>query len=211
MSREDFSVTIGGHDLEYIDEEHIYLVDGQLVPSITEIVRSAEPDKYKAVAPDVLARAAEKGTAVHKAIEEYVTEGFECDLPELRGFKFLQKHYRFKPVRAEVPVILFRRCRENSTDEPIAAGRLDLVLENTDGLLGLADIKRTSALDKNYLAYQLNLYRLAYEQTYGGQIDFLAGLHLREDVRKYVPIPLVPMLAVELIDKYFNVLEGKNE
>ena len=59
-----------------------------------------------------------------------------------------------------------------------------------NGKIGLGDIKRTSSLDKNYLAYQLNLYRLAYQQCYGQQIEFLKAVHLREDVRKYIDIPI---------------------
>jgi hypothetical protein len=75
--------------------------------------------------------------------------------------------------------------------------------------IGLGDIKRTSALDKNYLAYQLNLYRIAYQQCYGTQIGFLRGLHLREDTRKYVTLPINENLAYEILNEYFK--ENENE
>ena len=202
---DDFTIDIAGHELEYIDEEHIYLVDGVIVPSITQIVRTKDPDKYGAVSEAVLKRAADAGTAVHEAVEDYAMTGKDNGLPEVRGFRFLQKHYRFKVEAVEVPVILF------DEGEPLAAGRLDMVIRNDKGELGLADIKRTSALDKNYLAYQLNLYRKAYIQDYGADITHLAGLHLREEVRKYVPIPIVEDLADELISEYFNNENGGNE
>ena len=205
MMINDFNVTISGHELEYIDEEHIYLVDGVIVPSITQIVRTKDPDKYGAVSEAVLKRAADAGTAVHEAVEEYAMTGTDNGLPEVRGFRFLQKHYRFTVEAVEVPVILFDYDRK-----PLAAGRLDMVIRNDKGELGLADIKRTSALDKNYLAYQLNLYRKAYLMDYGKDITHLVGLHLREEVRKYVPIPIVEDLADELIYAYFNNEKGEN-
>ena len=179
-----------GHELEYIDESHTYLVDGVIVPSVTQLLGKKFGHKYDGINPEVLKRAAEKGTAVHNAIEEWCKHGTESDLPELRNFRFLQRQYNFEVLANEVPVILFE------DESPIACGRLDLVLKMGDEI-GLADIKRTSALDKEYLGYQLNIYRLAYQQTYGEDITFLRGVHLREDVRKFVNIPIKEQLIWE--------------
>lgn len=194
----DYAGTIGGHYLEYYEDGHIYLVDGVVVPSITQLLRIRFGNKYSGVSRDVLNRAAEAGTAVHEAIERYCVDGAESDLPEVRNFKFLQKQYKFRVLENETPVILFLN------DEPIAAGRLDLVLE-MGGRIGGADIKRTSTLDKEYLAYQLNLYRIAYRQTYGEEWEFLRGIHLRGDTRKFVTIPVNEDMAWQLVHEY---LEG---
>lgn len=190
------------HVIEYLDDEHIYLVDGVIVPSITQIVKINNPNKYSTVSLEVLKKAADKGTEVHEAVEEYALHGTESDLPEVRGFKFLQKHYKFTVESVELPVLLFRH------DEPCAAGRMDLLIRNENGDLGIADIKRTSNFDKDYLAYQLTLYRRAFMQSYDQEIKFLAGLHLREDVRKYAPIPIIDDLVDELLDRYFELFEG---
>ena len=179
-----------GHELEYIDESHTYLVDGVIVPSVTQLLAKKFGHKYDGINPEVLKRAAEKGTAVHNAIEEWCKHGTESDLPELYNFRFLQRQYNFEVLANEIPVILF------DNESPIACGRLDLVLKMGDET-GLADIKRTSALDKEYLGYQLNIYRLAYQQTYGEDITFLRGVHLREDVRKFVNIPIKEQLIWE--------------
>ena len=186
---------IKGHSLEYFDSEHQYLVDGVCVDSITQILKIKFGNKYDGVNRVVLNRAAEKGTEVHEAIEDYCKNGTERDLVELRNFKFLQKQYGFNVLDNEVSVILFK------DDEPIAAGRLDLVLE-MDGKIGGGDIKRTSALDKNYLAYQLNRYRIAYLQCYGVAWEFLKGVHLRENVRKFIDIPINEQLAWGLVEEY---------
>ena len=198
----DTTNEIAGHTLEYYDDEHVYICDGIIVPSITQILKLKFGGKYDHVSSQTLQRAAEKGTEVHEAIENYCKHGTESVLVEVRNFKFLQKQYGFEVLDNEVPVILFK------DDEPIAAGRLDLVLE-MDGRIGGGDIKRTSTLDKNYLAYQLNLYRIAYLQCYGVAWEFLKGVHLRENVRKFVNIPINEQLAWELVEEY---LKGqKNE
>ena len=193
---------IKGGVLEYIDETHTYLYDGVVLPSITQLLKVKFGNKYNGIPKATLERAAEQGTAVHKAIEDYERDGIESDLPELRNYKFLKKAYNFECVSNEVPVVLFWN------GEAVAAGRLDLVITEGDKL-GLGDIKRTSALDKNYLAYQLNLYRIAHQQCYGSEISFLRGLHLREDTRKYVTLPINENLVSEILNEYFK--ENENE
>lgn len=189
---------LNGHVLEYIDITHTYIVDGVIVPSVTEMLQVKFGGKYNGVDRATLANAAAKGTEIHKAIEEYCRTGTEIDLKEVRNFKFLKKRYGFNVLDNEIPVLLYQ------DGEPIAAGRLDMLIES-NGVRGLADIKRTSALDKNYLAYQLNLYRIAYMQTYAERIDFLRGLHLREDTRKYVEIPINEAAAWEIVELYKEI------
>ena len=188
-------MNINGEELEYFDDGHIYLVNGVQVPSITEMMKVRFGHKFDGVPKDVLQKASEMGTRLHKAVERYVEHGEESDLVEMRNFMFLQKHYRFMCISSEVPVILHR------DDEPIAAGRLDLVIE-IDGKYGLADVKRTSVLDKDYLFYQLNLYRIAYEQCYTKKIEFLKGIHLRENTRRFVNIPINEDFAWKIVDQY---------
>ena len=189
--------TINGGVLEYIDETHTYLYDGIVLPSITQLLKCKFGGKYDGIPKATLERAAELGTAVHKAIEDYEREGIETDLPELRNWKFLKKAHGFDCLDNEVPVVLF------NDGEAVAAGRLDLVLlEN--GSFGLGDIKRTSTLDKKYLTYQLNCYRVAYTQCYNAEIAFLRGIHLRNDVRKYIDIPINENLVDEVLNEHMK-------
>ena len=197
-------MNIKGHYLEYYDDTHTYLVDGVILPSITQLLKFKFSNKYKDVSEVVLKRASEKGTKVHEAIEKLCKTGEVEDLKEVKNFLFLQKHYKFEVVDNEVPVILFKN------DVPIACGRLDLVL-GINGELGLGDIKRTSTLDKDYLAYQLNLYRIAYQQCYDKEITFLNGIHLKDDVRKVVKIPINEELTWELIKDYEKKESEGNE
>lgn len=188
---------IKGHELEYIDDGHIYLVDGVIVPSITQLLKVKFGNKYDHVDRATLERASGAGTQVHEAIEAWCRDGEESDLKELRNFKVLQRLYKFQVLENEIPVILFM------DNEPVSAGRLDMVI-TLNGEMGLADIKRTSALDKEYLFYQLNLYRIAFQQCYGTEIKFLRGIHLREEKRKFVPIPINEEMAMELVKEALN-------
>lgn len=188
---------IKGHSLEYIDESHTYLVDGIIVPSITQIMKIKFGNKYSGISNEILNKAAENGTRVHKAIEKLCKSGEIEDIKEVKNFMFLQKHYKFEVVDNEVPIIIFK------DDVPICAGRLDLVLK-IDGLIGGGDIKRTSTLDKEYLTYQLNLYRIGYRQSYDIEWEFLKGLHLRENTRKFIDLPINENMAWKLIDEYLN-------
>lgn len=194
---------IRGSCLEFFDDTHTYLFDGIILPSVTQIIKLKFGHKYDAVPSYILQRASEKGTAVHSAIERYCKFGEDSELPELHNFKFLRDHYGFKVEGNEIPIVLFKE------DNPVCAGRLDLVLEQ-DGKTGLADIKRTYNLDKEYLAYQLNLYRLAYQQCYDTEISFLKGVHLREEKRKYVDVPVNETIAWNLIDQFLE-REKNNE
>lgn len=187
---------IAGGLLEYIDETHTYIYDGIILPSITQILKFKFGNKYNSVDEKVLKKAAQKGTAVHQAIENYEKRNIDdANCVELRNYKFLKKQFGFKCLDNEVPIVLFHN------NKPIAAGRVDLIIEDK-GKVGIADIKRTSVFDKEYVAYQTNLYRIGYQQSYGTEISFLRGIHLRDKIRKYIELPIKEDMMLEFIEKY---------
>lgn len=194
---------IAGRTLEFIEETHTYIYDGVILPSITQILKTKFGKKYNGISKEILNKASQRGTEVHKAIEDYETKGSETEHKELRNYKFLKKQFKFECLQNEIPVVLFK------DDKPIAAGRIDLVLKEGNNV-GIGDIKRTSTFDKEYVAYQTNLYRLGYQQSYGTKISFLRGVHLRNDVRKYIELPVNENMAMELINKYLEK-ENNNE
>lgn len=187
---------IHGKELEYIDDGHIYLVDGVITPSITQMLKYKFGGMYEGINKDVLKKASDRGTHIHKVIEDYCRSGLESDERELHDFKFLQKRYGFEVADNEVPVIL-----EDKDGKPIGAGRLDMVLKMGDKIGG-ADIKTTSTLQKEYVGYQLNLYRIAYRQSYGIEWEFLRAIHLKDGKRKYVDLPINEELIWEYIKEW---------
>lgn len=189
---------IAGGILEFIEDTHTYLFNGEILPSITQILNTKFGNKYDGIPSEVLKKASMRGSAVHKTIEDFETCNIEnIGCTELRNWKFLKRAYKFKCIGNEIPVVLFKE------DKAVACGRLDLVLEE-NRQVGLGDIKTTSTLDKDYLRYQLNLYRIAYQQCYGQNIEFLRGVHLRNDTRKYIDIPINENVAVNLLNEYLE-------
>ena len=191
------SWNLNGYTLEYDDDTHTYLVDGVIVPSVTQVLKVKFGGMYESVAPEVLRKAGERGTAVHKSIEDYCTKGIDLGTTEVRHFRFLKNYYDLKPVKNEIPIIV---CKD---DIPVTAGRLDMILD-IGGDRAVADIKTTSTLNKEYLAYQLNLYRLGVLQCYPdlGAITKLYGIHIREDKRKLVEIPVNEGVAWDILADY---------
>lgn len=187
---------INGHTLEFIPETHQYIVDGILTPCVSDIIAYKFND-YAGVSREVLKRASDKGTELHKAIEDFEQEGKPSELKELRNYQFLKKHYEWVNKGNEIPVIY------EKDGEVLFAGTLDQLIE-INGTLGINDFKRVSAPNKMKIAYQLNLYRLAYEQSYGIPIDFLAFTHLREDVRKFHCLPIDEKSAISLLNEFLE-------
>lgn len=189
--------SIKGGTLEYFDETHTYLYEGLMLPSVSRILESKFNGEYKNVPPAVLNNAAQRGTAVHKAIENYNNSGYDDGSEAVRNFKFLQKQYGFEVLDSELPLVLFK------DDMPIACGRLDMTML-IDGETGIADIKTVSSLNKEKIAYQLNLYRIGLMQSYGVDAQFLKIIHLRDGIRKVIDSPINEKMTWELINKFLE-------
>ena len=194
--------SIKGGTLEFYPETHTYLYDGLMLQSVTQILGVKYKNDYASVPPAVLDNAAKKGTAVHKAIENYNNSGYDDGSEAVRNFKFLQKQYGFEVLDSELPIVLFK------DDMPIACGRLDMTML-MDGETGIADIKTVSALNKDKIAYQLNLYRIGLMQSYGVDAKFLKIIHLRDGVRKFIDCPVNEGMTWELLERYLE--ESENE
>ena len=192
--------SIKGGTLEYFEDTHTYLYDGLMLPSVTQIIGVKYRNDYASVPPAVLNNASKRGTAVHKAIENFNVSGYDDGSEAVRNFKFLQKQYGFEVMDSELPIVLF------NDDMPIACGRLDMTMI-MDGETGIADIKTVSTLNKEKIAYQLNLYRIGLMQSYGVDAKFLKIIHLRDGIRKVIDSPINEGMTWELIDKYLEESE----
>ena len=187
---------INGKTIEFLEEQHIYIVDGIIVPCVSNILAYKFND-YGRVSREVLQRASEKGTELHKAIEDYEQQGITSELQEFKNYLFLKKQHNFKNIENEVPVLY-----ENG-GRVLFVGTLDQIIE-IDGKLGINDFKRVSAPNKLKIAYQLNFYKMAYEQTYGRKIDFLSYTHLRETVRKFHYLPINEETTLNLLNEFYE-------
>ena len=189
--------SIKGGTLEYFDDTHTYLYDGLMLPSVTQILGVKYRNDYASVPPAVLNNAAQRGTAVHKAIENFNVSDYDDGSEAVRNFKFLQKQYGFEVLDSELPIVIFK------DDFPIACGRLDMTMQ-MNGETGIADIKTVSSLNKEKIAYQLNLYRIGLMQSYGVDAKFLKIIHLRDGIRKVIDSPINEGMTWELVNEYLE-------
>jgi hypothetical protein len=138
-------------DLDFDPDTHTYRAMNVVVPSVTQIL--APMYDFKFVDPDVLQRAADFGTAVHKA----------CELRDLKDLDEGSLHPALAPyLRAWERFLSEKRVNvlevEKRYYDPSLgfAGTIDRLLE-IDGAPVLADIKTVSKLHAN-VGIQLAAY-----------------------------------------------------
>ena len=162
-------------NLIFYDETHRYTVDGEEVPSVSEITRFLSRELYTEVNQTILDMAANRGTAVHKASEALDKYGkVEVDdehLPYMKAYlSFLREK---KPEWEKIEWAV-----NNGT---LYAGTIDRY-GTLDGKKVIVDIKTTANIDKGhrvlYTAAQ-NLYRMAIEQDH--PVEAIYILQLKKD------------------------------
>lgn len=133
---------------------HIYMLAENILQGVTSLIkRKCFPGEYDNVPESVLAKAAERGHRVHTAVELYDDYGTTTeDCPELEAYMAEQAKGTYKwlqmPLDSEYLV----------TDETKYASAIDKVYATKGGVI-LADIKTTYKLNKEYVSWQLSIYR----------------------------------------------------
>lgn len=159
--------------LEFIYETHTYLLDGKIIPSVSEILSFIFPEKYKGIPREILDKKANFGTNIHLAVELYEKhDGDRFEIPE-EFFAFMEYSLNYIEAEAFNQYVKLREKHNIKVEEQetmvcfldVYAGRFDMIA-NIDGHRSLADIKTTATLDEEYLSWQLSLYELATGQTF---------------------------------------------
>ena len=153
--------------IEFLKEQHLYLKDGILVKSVTQILQLIFPDKYKGIDRKILSKKAEFGTNGHAIIEHLKVDNLENAKKEvsqiqnidlqicIREYLRLVEKYNIEPlIHEKIVSYKYSYC-----------GTLDLIA-NVKGIRSLCDIKFTSELDTEYLSWQLGMYALALGETF---------------------------------------------
>ena len=151
--------------IEFLEDTHTYLIDGVIVPSVSELIRFQFPEAYKDIPSKVLEKKASYGTKVHDLIERFVRKEFTLDdlkngLNPITG-KRLDPSIRLAIEQFEE--LRKKWCFQIKDMEQIVsykgkyAGMYDLL--TIDGVI--IDIKTTADLHEDWLAMQLGLYQLA--------------------------------------------------
>ena len=161
--------------LLFYDDSHRYTVDGEEVPSVSELTRFLTREVYNATPQFAMDGAAQRGTKVHKATEALDKFGsVECEddvVPFVKAYVEFVKEYEPSWEQIEWPV-----CYDKQF-----AGTIDRYGKLGDEHI-ILDIKTTSTitgLHKVLYTAQLNLYRMAVIKE--KPVDALLVLQLKKD------------------------------
>lgn len=157
--------------IEFLKEPHLYLKNGIIVKSVTQILELIFPDKYKGISKTILNRKAKFGTEGHSIIENLDVSDLEKAKDEILKIKnkdlqiCIREYLRLVKENQIVPL----EQEQIVSYKYLFCGTLDMtgLVKNKNCLL---DIKFTSELDKEYLSWQLGMYQLAkgikYDKCY---------------------------------------------
>ena len=148
--------------LEFNEATHTYTLNGVVLPSVTQIISEIMPNKYANVNKRVLNEKAKFGTEGHKIIEYLNISDLENAKKRIRSIEnksleiCIREYLRLVSKYNINPHIHEMKVHYGY----IYAGTLDMIA-SVNKEIYLIDIKFTSALDKEYLAWQLGMYSLA--------------------------------------------------
>lgn len=129
--------------LVFYEDGHRYNLDGRAVPSVTDVIRDNRlGGDFSHVAPDVLDRARQLGSAVHVALHYHDEGTLDEATVDPAVAPFLTAWRRFRAERQVAVVEMERRFADSMRR---FAGTLDRILV-VDGRRVVADIK-TGAVD----------------------------------------------------------------
>lgn len=151
------------------DEElHIYYTgDGKPLTGVTSLMKKhgLSPD-YSMVPPDVLERAAERGTAVHRALQAYDDGDTAVSDATVKAYAKAMAMKGLQVIASEYLV----------SDNECVASSIDKVLSDCS----LADVKTTAEPHYDSVRWQLSIYKHLFEaQNPGLVVPHIYLIHVR--------------------------------
>ena len=181
--------------LQYFDKGHIYMLEGDRIPCVSDLCRFLHREIYKDAPLWQLEAAADRGTKVHAATEALDKTG-QAEIQD-EYLPYLQAYVQFRQEH-DVQWELIEYADYHP--ELRYAGTIDRY-GLVDGIRTLLDIKTTYTVYKPLCGASLNLYRLILEAR-EKQVERLMILHLKKD-GTYRPVWIdiddsVPMALITL-------------
>lgn len=153
-------------------DNHQYTFNGIVYPSVTTILSVL--GGFEGVDPEVLAKAANRGTRVHSAIENFINYGIDDYDPDIEAYymAFKKWHSDYQPVEC---ISEWRTVNELYQ----YAGTIDFICK-IDDEWWLIDFKTTYKIHEDKVPLQLEAYKrmtLPIDEP----IDHIAVLRLSKD------------------------------
>lgn len=169
--------------VKFIEDTHQYFDGKKELISVTTLMakHNLGPD-YSKVKKEVLDAKANRGTLIHKEIEDFNKNGEIGFTNEMLNFKQYIEKYNIKVLESEK--ILYNT---------LVAGTCDLILDE-GGELTIADLKTTSTLHKDAVSWQLSIYNYLDDR----KCSKAQAFHFdSEGNLKVVTIPFKPKEEIE--------------
>ena len=160
--------------LQYFDKGHIYMLEGERIPCVSDLCRFLHREIYKDAPLWQLEAAADRGTKVHAATEALDKTG-RAEIED-EYLSYLQAYIQFRQEH-DVQWELIEYADYHP--QLMYAGTIDRY-GLVDGIRTLLDIKTTFTVYKPLCGASLNLYRLILEAR-EKRVERLMILHLKKD------------------------------
>lgn len=161
-------------ELAFSEADHIYRLNGVIIPSVSKIIEPVSNAAYGTINPVVLQNAADRGTTVHKAIEDYNNYGIMDIEKNLSGYADAYTNW----YEMRMPEV--EQCEVRIYHKVMRYGGMADLLARIDGKRWLIDYKTSyKVVDKTY-RLQLEAYVQALASL-GVQVDEKMVLHLTRD------------------------------
>ena len=189
-------------ELTFYEQRHIYQLDGEQLPCVSDLCRFLHREIYKDAPQWQMEAAAERGTSVHRATEALDKHGTatipEEHLPYLQAYKAFLLDHRPSWDLIEQPMYHPDHRYAGTIDRYGAIA----------GEAVLIDVKTTYTVYKPLCRAQLNLYRLMLIAK-GCPVHRMYILHLKRDgTYKLIPFAEDEPLVLALITIH-NALRKK--
>ncbi len=197
--------------LTFDEEKHVYTYQGKKLISVTQLLaRQGLSPNYAGVKKETLQKGADRGTVIHKEIEEYNKDGTIGFTEEFQFYKDFVENLNVIPVLSECFV----------TDGKIA-GKFDQVLavpnkvltengqlaDNNDPegyTLVIVDNKTTSSIHWDSISWQNTVYIYLFEKIYGIKIRRAAVMWLPKSKYGKCQFRFVELKSTEELNKVFE-------
>lgn len=151
------------------ESDHTYWLEDRRLISVTQLLKKhGLAQSFDDVDEEVLKSAAERGTMIHREIENYIKSG---------ELGFTSEFMDFMDIVDEMA--LCKMQSETIVHDDLIAGTVDIMgvsMLSGEGLKVIADIKTGAKIDKRACAWQLSLYEyLSGEKFDGGLFVFHLG------------------------------------
>lgn len=162
-------ITLTESPVQFIENRqeglHKYLFGLEELTGVTTILEQVMfRDKYTGIDDAVLRNAADRGTAIHAAVQaNMMGVDYELD-PDLQPYELDARvawdawiaDAERREMRAVAVEYLVSDCKE-------VASKIDVVRKVGDGKYAIADIKTTYQIDIEYVSWQLSVYKYLFE------------------------------------------------